>query len=193
MSYFSDSFDKKVIKLLQSGAVGLIPSDTIYGLSCRALDEAAVVRLHKIKGRDKDKPFIILISTTDQLGDLGIITTDVAPALRYWPGPLTIICEAEGSPLWLHRGTKTLAIRQPDDKSLRGLIDKVGPIVSTSANLANKMVAYSVTGAQKYFGDQLDFYVNKGSINKKPSTIIRTVFSKVEIVRQGTVRIKETK
>lgn len=170
-----------------------MPSDTIYGLSCRALDEAAVERLRKIKGSDKAKPFIVLISSTTQLMDIGIITTDAAPALRYWPGQLTIICDAVDAPFWLHRGTKTLAIRQPDDKELRDLIAKVGPIVSTSANLANKKLARSAAGARKYFGDQLDFYVDKGTISKKPSTIIRTVFSKVEVVRQGTVKIKETK
>ena len=170
-----------------------MPSDTIYGLSCRALDEAAVERLHKIKVRDKNKPFIVLISTTAQLNDLGIITTDVAPALRYWPGPLTIICQAEGAPLWLHRGTKTLAVRQPDDKALRNLIDRVGPLISTSVNLAGQKPVRTINGAKKYFGDKLGFYVDKGAVNNQPSTIIRATFSKVEVVRQGAVKIKESK
>lgn len=170
-----------------------MPSDTIYGLSCRALDEAAVERLRKIKGRDKAKPFIVLISTIDQLAGIGVISTDVVSALRYWPGPVTLICDAVVAPLWLHRGTKTLAIRQPDDKLLRDLIAKVGPIISTSANLANKKPAHSATSARKYFGGQLDFYVDKGAINKKPSTIIRSIFRKVEVVRQGAVKIKETR
>lgn len=170
-----------------------MPSDTVFGLSCCALDEPAVKRLHNIKDRDKNKPFIVLISTMAQLNDLGIITSDVAPALQYWPGPLTIICEAEGAPLWLHRGTKTLAVRQPDDKTLRGLIDKVGPLVSTSANLAGQKPVRTMDSAKKYFGDKLDFYVDKGIINKKPSTIIRATFSKVEVVRQGAVKIKGAK
>ena len=193
MSYVTDTFDDKVVELLKSGGIGFMPSDTIYGLSCRALDEEAVERLHKIKGRDKGKPFIVLISSTVQLTDIGVITTDAAPALRYWPGQLTLICDAVGAPVWLHRGTKTLAIRQPDDEGLQILLAKVGPIVSTSANLANRKPASSVAGAQKYFGDQMDFYVDKGTINKKPSTIIRAVFSKVETVRQGAIKVKETK
>ncbi len=193
MSYFSDSFDKEVITLLQNGAVGFMPSDTIYGLSCRALDKKTVERLRKIKGRDKNKPFIVLISSADQLDELGIITTDAAPALRYWPGRLTIICQAEGAPLWLHRGTKTLAVRQPDDETLRQLIDKTGPLISTSANIADQRPAKSFAGAQKLFGDKLDFYVDRGTISKKASTIIRATFSKVEVVRQGSVKIKGVK
>lgn len=47
--YVTNTFDDKVVKLLKSGAIGFMPSDTIYGLSCRALDEAAVGRLHFVK------------------------------------------------------------------------------------------------------------------------------------------------
>jgi len=112
-----------------------------------------------------------------------------APALRYWPGRLTIICQAEGAPLWLHRGTKTLAVRQPDDETLRQLIDKTGPLISTSANIADQRPAKSFAGAQKLFGDKLDFYVDRGTISKKASTIIRATFSKVEVVRQGSVKV----
>ncbi len=192
MSYVTKSFDNRVTESLKNGAVGFMPSDTIYGLSCRALNKNAVERLYKIKKRGKNKPFIVLISGTSQLPDLGVITTDVAPALRYWPGRLTIICDANNAPVWLHRGTKTLAVRQPDDEALRNLIDKTGPLISTSANLASNKSALTVNKAQKYFGEKLDFYVDKGAINRKPSTIIRATFSKVEVVRQGAVKIKET-
>lgn len=192
MSYVTKSFDSRVAGLLKNGAVGFMPSDTIYGLSCCAIDETAVERLHKIKKRGKNKPFIVLISGASQLPDLGVITTDAAPALRYWPGRLTIICDANDAPVWLHRGTKTLAVRQPDDEALRNLIDKAGPLISTSANLAGNKPVRTVNEAQEYFGDKLDFYVDKGTINRKPSTIIRTTFSKVEVVRQGAVKIKET-
>ncbi|MBI2009511.1 threonylcarbamoyl-AMP synthase [Candidatus Saccharibacteria bacterium] len=191
MSYVTKSFDRRIVELLRSGSVGFMPSDTIYGLSCRALDEAAVRRLRKIKDRDKNEPLIVLISNITQLKELGIVLTDAAPALRYWPGRLTIICNAKSAPPWLHRGTKTLAVRQPDNEELRNLIDKTGPLISTSANLAGNKPALTVNKAQKYFGEKLDFYVDKGAINRKPSTIIRATFSKVEVVRQGAVKIKE--
>jgi len=162
-----------------------MPSDTIYGLSCRALDEAAVERLHKLKGRDKAKPFIVLVSSTTQLIDVGIITTDVAPALRYWPGRLTLICSAVNAPLWLHCGTKSLAIRQPDDKELRNLVTKVGPIISTSANLAGSQPAQSAAEARQYFSDKLDFYVDMGEIKSPPSTIAKVEDGKLVVIRQG--------
>src|SRR5579862_9001192 len=193
MSYLADGFDGEIVRLLRRGAVGLLPTDTIYGLSCTALNEKAVGQVQKIKARDKTKPFVILISKIDQLEDLGIISTDAAPALRYWPGSLTIVCAARAAPRWLQMGTQTLAVRQPDYPQLRELIDKVGPIVSTSANLAGGKPAVSAGEAEKYFGDKLDFYVDVGRLAGRPSTIIRKNGYKLEVLRQGAVKLKEAK
>jgi L-threonylcarbamoyladenylate synthase len=191
VSYVTDKFDDEVVRLLLQGGAGLLPTDTIYGLSCRALDQAAVERTHKLKNRDRTKPFVILISKTDQLEDLGIVSTDAVPALRYWPGKLTMICEAEKAPAWLHMETKSLAVRQPDYQALRDLIDKVGPIISTSANLAGGEPAISIKKAKEYFGDKLDFYVDAGRLLGRPSTIIKKNNYRFEVIRQGTVKFKE--
>ena len=185
----ADSLDDKVARLLKAGAVGLLPADTIYGLSCIALNKDAVARTHRIKRRDKTKPFVVLISRIEQLNDLGIITTDAAPALRYWPGRLTLICEAKKAPEWLHMGTGTLAIRQPDYPDLRRLIDETGPIISTSANLSGSQPAASPKQAREYFGDKLDFYVDTGKLSGLPSTIVRASLSGLEVVRPGAVKI----
>jgi L-threonylcarbamoyladenylate synthase len=189
VSYVTDKFDDNIIRLLKNGGVGLLPTDTIYGLSCRALDEHAVKRLRKIKSRDKSKPFIILISEIRQLNDLGIITTDAAPVLRYWPGKLTLICDAQKSPLWLHMGTHTLAVRQPDYEELRQLISQVGPIISTSANLKGGAPAVNINEAKKYFSDKLDFYVDAGRLGSEPSTIVKASFAGFEVIRPGAVKI----
>jgi|SRR5579859_4016626 len=189
MSYITDNFDDKIVELLKSGAVGFMPSDTIYGLSCRALDQKAVEKLHKIKQRDKNKPFIVLISKISQLNKLGIIATDVAPALRYWPGKLSIICEAEKAPPWLHLGTKTMAVRQPDYPDLQDLINKVGPIISTSANYQGDKPLTTAAAAKKYFGEKLDFYIDTGKIAGESSTIIRKDNYQLKIIRQGAVKL----
>jgi L-threonylcarbamoyladenylate synthase len=193
MSYVTKTFDDEVVRLLKSGGVGFMPSDTIYGLSCRALDKKAVERLHRIKGRDKKKPFIVLISDTTQLKELGVISTEIAAALRYWPGPLTIISEAEEAPSWLHRGTRSLAVRQPDNQEVLELMKRAGPLISTSANEAGQKPIDSTTKAQKIFGKKLDFYVDAGVIKNKPSTIIRKNNYKFEVIRRGAIKFKEAK
>ena len=191
MSYVTDRFDERVVELLQNGGVGLLPSDTIYGLSCRALDQTAVEKVHRLKDRDAGKPFIDLISDIKML-DLLSISKDQAEAVaKYWPGPLSVILPAPDSPEWLHRGTKTLAIRLPGYPKLQDLIRKVGPIISTSANLQGQPPVNNVKQARTIFGEDLDFYVDVGPLDNPPSTLAVIRNGELAAVRQGAVKINE--
>ncbi|MEK7561814.1 MAG: L-threonylcarbamoyladenylate synthase [Patescibacteria group bacterium] len=189
MSYFSDSFDREIIKLLQNGAVGFMPSDTIYGLSCRALDKTAVERVHKLKSRNSDKPCVVLISDIRQLSDLKVDQSQADTVADYWPGKISLEFDARRAPAWLHRGTGHFAIRLPDYLLLRELIRQVGPILSTSANPKGTKPANSVAAAWTYFGEGLDFYIDAGKINTEPSTIVVIKDGKLEVDRLGAVKI----
>lgn len=191
MAYVTDKFDDEVVRLLKQGSVGLLPTDTIYGLSCRALDHQAVKRVHRLKNRRAHKPFIVLISDIKMLNLLSISAKQANPVKEYWPGALSVIFEAKETPDWLQLGSKTLAVRQPDYPQLLELIDKVGPIISTSANLENESPADSLEQAQKIFGDELDFYVDAGNLAGLPSSLASLSESKLKLLRQGAVRIKE--
>lgn len=189
MSYVTDKFDNKVAGLLISGGVGLLPTDTIYGLSVRALDEKAVEKLDKIKSRSPNKPYVILISDIKQLALFNL--TMPGRLKHYWPGAFTIIFEAPNSPSWLHRGTETLAIRLPAHEQLRKLINTTGPLISTSANRADKSPAVSVEEVKTIFDCELDYYVDVGKLNGLPSTIVKLSGDKLEVIRAGTVKINK--
>lgn len=189
MSYFTDKFDDKIVEILKQGGVGILPSDTVYGLSGPALDKKAVRRIHELKGRDADKPFIVLISNTKMLNMLSISVDCAEAVMNYWPGPLSIILPS-AAPDFLARGTKTLAVRLPDYPALRDLIDKVGPIISTSANLQGQKPLSSAAEAKKLFGDKLDFYVDAGTLNNPPSTLAALKNGRLHVIRQGAVKIK---
>jgi L-threonylcarbamoyladenylate synthase len=211
MSYYTQEFDGQVVEILQRGGIGFMPSDTVYGLSGRALGKTAVEKIYDIKGRDGDKPFIILISSPEMLDLLAphqnlseavgnrIVERQVFGAGlsveiktlidKHWPGPLTIIFDMPTAPAWLHRGTKTLAVRWPDYPELLKVIDKTGPLVSTSANKQGHDTVTAVTEAQRVFGESLDFYVDKGYLDNMPSTIVRMDKGKLEVVRQGALKL----
>lgn len=191
MSYESSKLDDlKVVSILKKGGIGLLPTDTIYGLSCSALNESAVLKIHELKKRDKNKPLIVLISAVNQLKDLGIGHAGPV-ATKYWPGSVTVILSAKIAPHWLHRGTKTLAVRLPAFKELTNLISKIGPIVSTSANIQGYLPAGSASQAKEFFGEQLDFYVDIGELPGDPSTIVQPMQGKLKILRQGKAKIKK--
>lgn len=118
----------EIASALTGGAVVLMPTDTIYGLHAVAANAAAVARIAELKGRDEaQKPFIVLAASVEQLPELGITAAPetIAALDELWPAPLTAV---------LPRRASTLAVRIPDVDWLRALIERTGPLVSTSAN-----------------------------------------------------------
>jgi L-threonylcarbamoyladenylate synthase len=193
VSYNTNNIDDRITELLKNGGVGLLPTDTIYGLSTVALNQRAVEKVHRLKERGKGKPLIVLISDISQLSELGLSIKVAGLTERHWPGPVSVIFESTDVPHWLQLGTNSLAIRMPDIKELRRLIEKTGPIVSTSANLQGQKPAKNVSESKKYFKDKLDFYVDFGELEGQPSTLVKIENSSLKIIRQGAYEIPENR
>lgn len=184
---------KQAVVILKNGGIGVMPTDTLYGLVGQALSREAVDRIYKVRKRSPDKPLIILIS---QPGDLGLfgIPIDKGPgrvAQRFWPGRVSVIVPCDKPEFeYLHRGTKTLAFRLPEKQELTDLLKETGPLVAPSANLEGEMPSLTAEEAKRYFGDTVDFYVDEGLIQSEPSTIIQITGHKILIIRDGAEKIK---
>lgn len=182
-----------VIKLIKAGKIGVLPTDTIYGLVGSALSKSAVSRIYKIKKRNPQKPLIILIGSMADLKLLGVkLDIKMQKMLRkIWPGPISVILSANIKKFsYLHRGKNNLAFRLPKNKKLRQFLKKTGPIVAPSANPENKKPAESIIQAKEYFGENIDFYVDDGTKKSKPSTLVEIKNGKIVILRKGATDIK---
>lgn len=189
--HFKSLKEPDVIRLISDGSVGVIPTDTIYGVVVQASNEAAVHRLYTLKHRSK-KPGTIIAAGIDQLVDLGIPRRYLKVVEQYWPSAVSVIVPTEMSLGYLHLGKFSLACRVPENKELNSLLTKTGPLLTSSVNMPSESPATNIKEAQKYFKDQVDFYVDGGNLsNHQPSTIIRVVDDAVEVVRQGAVTIDE--
>lgn len=181
--------NEKLISILKKGGVGLLRTDTIYGICARAQDKKAVRRIYKLKKRTKEKRAIVLISKIDDLKKLGIqISLPTKKILRkIWPSRISISFQCPLKKFaYLCGGKKSFAIRMPAKKSLRELIEKTGPLIAPSANWQNSQPASNIKEAQKYFKDKVDFYVDEGKVkNLIPSTIIEIAGKKIFIWRTG--------
>ncbi len=177
---------REIVKILKKGGIGVIPTDTVYGLVGSALSRAAVERIYRVRKREKEKPFIILISSFDDLKKFGVKTGvahfEILKALwslgetRDKPGPVSVILPVEGKKFfYIHRGTGAIAFRLPRDGQLRGFLKKTGPLVAPSANVAGEPPARTIAAAEKYFGERVDFYLDKGKRNSVPSSIVALV------------------
>jgi len=177
----------QIIKILKDGGVGVLLTDTLYGLVGKALNKKTVAKIYKIKGRNEKKPLIILISTTKSMEQFGIhLDTATKNTLEnFWPGPVSIILPCSLKKFeYLHRGSKTLAFRLPAKKSLIEIIKKTGPLVAPSANPEGMPPAKNITEARAYFGDRVDFYMAGGRQRIKPSTIVSMKDGEVKIIRK---------
>jgi L-threonylcarbamoyladenylate synthase len=185
---FKTSVDPKLF--LTDGAVGILPTDTVYGLTAKASDKEAVKRLYGFKPRE-NKPGTIIAADVEQLVELGLKRRYLKAVEQYWPGPVSVIIPCGPELEYLHLGTFGLAIRIPKDKQLSDLLKETGPLLTTSANLPDQPVSNNLDEAKKYFGDKPDFYIDGGDLSDhKASTIIKIVDDAVEVIRQGAVEIK---
>lgn len=179
--YDSDSKEIVVEKLRERGVL-ILPTDTVYGFSGLVPWTDDIIR--QIKGRSETKPFIQLISNPDELASF---TNDKIndELLKYWPGPLTIIVSLKEDP------SKTIAFRCPGDEWLRDIIKMAGfPIYSTSVNRSGFPVMSHISDIIKEFERETSLIVDDGDkINSKASTIVTIKNEKVEIIRQGELKI----
>lgn len=183
-----DGIDECVLSL-RAGSVGVMPTDTLYGIVCAAADKEAVNRLYDLKSRDS-KPGTVIAASVDQLVELGIKRRYLTAVSQYWPNAVSI--EIPHDLGYLSQNTGRQAFRIVKDPAVKKLLEQTGPLLTSSANLPGKAPATDVGEAKKYFGDKVDFYLDGGDMSgAKPSTVMRVIDDAVEVVRQGAVKINE--
>lgn len=173
MHSFADKNNQKIVELLQSGAIGIIRTDTLYGIVASATNEEAVQRIYELKGRDDDKSPIVLISHASQLFD-NPSDAEKKTLEEHWPGKVSIILASKSAPIWIRRGNDSVAYRLPADEGLTRLLEQTGPLIAPSANPQGLPPAMSVSEAAEYFGESVDFYVDEGPVeDNHPSKLLR--------------------
>jgi tRNA threonylcarbamoyl adenosine modification protein (Sua5/YciO/YrdC/YwlC family) len=165
---------EEIADVLRAGGVALLPTDTIYGLHASATNEEAVARIRSMKERGDVKPFVVIASSAEQLKNLGATIPDVL--LEIWPAPLTAIVAA---------GETTIAARVPDLAWLRALLDRTGPLVSTSANRGGEPPITEPEMLADDLRDALDALLDAGSRDGQPSTIVDFTGEQPRMVREG--------
>jgi L-threonylcarbamoyladenylate synthase len=187
----------EAVKILNSGGLVVMPTDTIYGVHCVALEKKSVEHVYSVRRRDAGKPCIILISQIDQIEFFGI---GVFPRTRnffkkVWPGKASIIIPVSRKKQeefkFLHRGIGSLGFRMPNLDWLRKVIDQTGPLLSTSANLQGMPPARSIGEARKYFGSEIGFYLDGGEIDSIPSSLAEIENGKLRVLRKGEIDLEK--
>lgn len=179
-------------KVLHEGGVVAHPTETCYGLAADIFQKSAISKLYSLKKMPLDKPVSILVRDLEEAQHYGEFATKaVQLALKYWPGPLTIVVPRKPIvPKWLNFGCATIGFRVSSNKKTRQLLAAFGgPLTTTSANISTLPQAYSV---QDFLDQSLkpDFILDGGRIGSNPpSTIIEVIGEDVKVLREGNVKI----
>jgi L-threonylcarbamoyladenylate synthase len=191
---------KKIAKIISEGGIAILPTSTIYGLSCRYNSKNSIEKIYKIKKRDPNKPLIILISDKRGLKRLvsGINRTAEKIIEKFWdikkPRPLTLIFKRNSSlENFVTRGGSNIALRLAGSRFLRDIISVCGPIVSTSATISGiKSHPKEIRDIPGAIVKKVDMIVECSSpLAGDESTIIDVTGRTPVLVREGAVKFKE--
>jgi len=158
----------KIAGFLKASKIGVLPTDTIYGLHGLADNTGCFDRIYELKKRPPDMPFISLISSLSDLDRYHIVLSHKEQEMikQFWPGPNTLI--------FLDDQKNTRSFRLPRNDFLQAVIKLTGPLISTSANLHGQSAAKDLLQCQETFGQEVDFYVDGGVLDNPPSSIYKT-------------------
>ncbi|MDR1822005.1 MAG: threonylcarbamoyl-AMP synthase [Oscillospiraceae bacterium] len=142
-------------KVLRAGGILMVPTDTVNGLCCRALDERAVLRLFELKRRPFTSPLSICLADTS---DIAKYTLPVAAGLQplisaALPGKATLVFEKKPViPGIVTGGGRSVGVRIPDCDILRELIRLIKePLALTSANEHGKTEMEFLAESRAFF------------------------------------------
>ena len=174
----------QVVEVLRNDGIVMIPSDTCYGFSASINSSSAKTAIANFKKQKKEKPLTILISNLNQLYDLCHVSSLAAELIEeFWPGPLTLLLPSLN-------GSEYIGVRMPDHNLSKILIDKLdSPVFSTSANLHGCKEVYHLDELNQQYNNNLeglDLILDVGMLDfKRPSTILKIVGDKLELIREG--------
>jgi tRNA threonylcarbamoyl adenosine modification protein (Sua5/YciO/YrdC/YwlC family) len=176
-----------------SGALAVLPTDTVYGIGADAFRPAAVISLLAAKGRGRQMPPPVLVGSVraasalvEDLGPYGQELID-----EFWPGGLTLVFRASRSLKWdLGETRGTVAVRMPQHPVALELLKQTGPMAVSSANLSGSPAATTAAGAREQLGDSIAVYLDGGPCQADvPSTIVDLTGDVPRLLRAGVVPI----
>ncbi len=182
--YYTQLTDETLMNEIKRGAVGVLPTDTVYGLAASAINPEATKKLYTLKNRER-KPGTVIAASYEQLIRLGVDKKYVDIAKAFWPNPISIILPVGAQLDYLSQGLGSIAFRVVADVPMRRLLEQTGPLLTSSANDPGAPPATTIQMAKDYFKDKVAYYLDGGIKSNNPSTIIQISNTGVKIIRQG--------
>ena len=178
------------LDLLTEGEIVAFPTDTVYGLGANAFYSPGIIKLFEAKGRDANKAIAVLIGDN---GHLDLLTDFLSASARkliehFWPGGLTIVVPKKKDLPELLSAGSSIGIRMPDHSVALELLNKFGPLATTSANLSGKNNPHNAGDVMNQLNGRVPLILDGGRCpGGVPSTVVDCSTDEVRILRPGAI------
>ena len=186
------------VEALESGEVILIPTETVFGLTCDAINEAAVARLFSIKRRSYSKQSAVFLSSVPEIDNYAIVETSAAKQIirDFLPGPLTVILNSRKADWKGVVGPNgKIGIRISSDRFVTKIAKQLNrPLIATSANISGQPECSTVADIQSQFASaSLRIFFCAPLIQSLPSTVVDLTEDVPRLIREGSIPFAEIK
>lgn len=168
---------RRAARMLGAGGVVAYPTEAVWGLGCDPNDYAAVLRICLLKGRPTAKGLIVIAADLAQCRPWLAPLSDDETARISAPAatPTTwLVPVSPAAPPWLSGRHRTLAVRITRHPIAAALCRAAAmPLVSTSANPADRPAARTALQVRHYFGARLDGIVPGATGGLRRPSVIR--------------------
>ena len=178
-----DKFEE-IVQALHNDCILAFPTDTVYGIGVLCSSRTAAEKMKNAKKRPETKPFPVMVASLADLEAIAWLTDrERRLALRFMPGALTMVLKKKDV---IDNGLDTVAVRIPNDLFALKLLERVGPMYVTSANLSGEPACN--TDAEVL---RIDLIVAGEAFSKTASTIIDCTGEELKLLRQGDLKIED--
>ena len=190
----SDEQIDEIVSALKEGELVVYPTDTLYGLGADPFNESSIKKVFLAKNRPFDMPLSIAVSNEKMMESVAVLNDNARKLIRkFLPGALTILLTRKPTiPDILTSGSNQVGIRIPDHPLAIRIIDRFGPIVSTSANLHSHKDPIDAKMPLKDLAGSVKICIDCGKTSRgEPSTIVDVSDGTVEVIRKGAISQEE--
>ncbi len=180
---------------LQRGGVVVLPTETVYGAAALLTNPQGMKRLAELRGGEASKPFTVHLARREEAAKFLGKTNEYANRLmkKLWPGPVGLMFDVPtdrrsavakelGVPESMIYDNGAIVLRFPDHLIAGDVIRSVdAPVVISRAGQSNRPgeLARELDG-------KVDLFFAAGQPQyAKPSTLLKVLDNKYEIVRAG--------
>lgn len=184
------------VATVRDGGLVIFPTETVYGVGCDPMTEAAVRRIFALKDRPPTQALSLHLGADPDIERWAVDVPDGARRLaeQFWPGPLTLVLHSRADvPDVVRGGRPTVGLRVPDHPVALELIERCGgALAGTSANRHGGPSPCTADEAVEALRGQVDAVVDAGPTDLgRDSTVLDLTVSPPAVLRAGALAAED--